>query len=65
MSETSESCNVVNQDCKAPPALPAATRAKCFACGLPVCTNPQCSTRIQWCRYGRRRVCAKCKTDHE
>jgi len=55
-------CNPVEEGCKAAPGLADShTKATCFACGLPVCTNPQCSTRIQWKGYGRKRVCAICK----
>jgi hypothetical protein len=59
-------CNQVGSGCKAPPAIAGYnTRAECFACGLPVCTNPSCSKRIQWYRYGRRRVCVGCIKDRD
>lgn len=57
-------CDVVNEGCKAPPALAGSfTKATCFACGMPACTNSACSWRIQWHGYGRRRVCAKCSDE--
>jgi hypothetical protein len=58
-------CNVVNENCKAPPmGFQTNTRAECFGCGLFVCTNPACSTRILWYGYGRKRICYHCKIDH-
>jgi hypothetical protein len=57
-------CGVADQDCKAPPNCdpPAETRAECFACGQPVCTN--CSRRRTYMSYGVRRVCADCAEMH-
>ena len=55
------SCHVVNRGCKAPPALAwSRTRAKCYACGESVCVGPECSRRVRYYRYGRRRLCAGC-----
>ena len=58
------SCNVVNQGCTAPPGIASSfTKATCFACGMSVCVGPQCSRRIRWHKYGRRRVCHSCESD--
>lgn len=55
------SCDRVEQGCKAPPALAESyTKGTCYACGLPVCTNPACSRRIMWAGRGRKRVCSGC-----
>lgn len=34
------------------------TRAVCFQCGMPACV--ECSARLTYGRYGRRRICANC-----
>jgi hypothetical protein len=55
-------CDVVNGGCLAPPGFTDShTRATCFACGLPVCT--ECSRVRRWYRYGRRRICRSCETE--
>jgi hypothetical protein len=40
-------------------------RGECFACGLPVCTDKECSRRMKWYRYNRRRVCIHCQEENE
>lgn len=57
-------CDVANQGCKAPPGLAFTfTTAACFACGMGVCTNAQCSRRIQYLRFGRKRICFNCQRE--
>jgi hypothetical protein len=56
------SCNVVHEGCLAPPALAfTGTQAVCFRCGNYVCTN--CSRRVRYQRYGRRRLCDHCRAE--
>lgn len=58
-----ETCSVVyDQSCKSPANLypPERVRAVCFACGLAVCTAPQCSQRLTYKWYGRKRICRSC-----
>lgn len=38
------------------------TRARCYACKLPSCTD--CSRRVRWYGSRRRRVCRICIEDH-
>lgn len=57
-------CDVSGPGCRAPAGgagLYPTARAECFVCGLAVCTNPACSRRMPYHRYGIRRVCAKCQ----
>lgn len=62
-----EACCVVDEGCRAPANLLRADRprlrAKCFACGEPVCTN--CSKRMKYFRYGVRRICNRCQEDQQ
>lgn len=59
-------CNVVGAGCDAPPAFADShARATCFACGLAVCSNANCSRLVTWHRYGRRRVCLRCIEDRD
>lgn len=51
-------CDVVETNCQAPPALFTSTRGTCYRCGNPVCLN--CSKRIVYLRFGRRRICNNC-----
>lgn len=66
-----EYCSVVMGNCRAPAGFQAGggvwaneegpyARAACFACGDPVCTNPDCSQRVRYRRFGRRRLCRWC-----
>ena len=63
--EPARSCNIVDRDCKAPPGIAGVTRATCYACGLPTCTNPKCSKVVPYVRSMRRRLCASCQHDHK
>ncbi len=59
MSEE-KACCVANTNCKAPANCPTTSRMSvCFACGDFVCMN--CSRRIRWFHYGRRRICDNCR----
>jgi hypothetical protein len=53
-----EKCNACNKECK------GYTRGECFGCGLPVCVAKSCSRRVNWYRYGRRRICVDCIEQH-
>lgn len=64
-------CNVSDNGCLAPAGIRSgngmaegtrSTRATCFVCGEPVCTN--CSKIMPWHPYGRRRVCLTCQDNH-
>lgn len=55
-------CTVVSNNCKVPANGPGRTRAKCFACGQPVCTADGCSRKVVWYDEAIRRVCAHCET---
>ena len=66
MSATAEFCVVVHDNhCQAAPQgcqpRPGedTTRARCYACGQPVCKS--CSTVMRWAG-GRHRVCINCET---
>jgi hypothetical protein len=55
------SCDVVAPGCTAPPGLGrlvAPARHTCYRCGNPVCGN--CSRRVVYMTYGRRRICLNC-----
>lgn len=52
-------CNLKNEGCK------IETKAECFACGLSICISKNCSRRIQYYRYGRRRICKSCEIEHQ
>ena len=70
-----EKCHVANQGCRAPAGYgcysgcsdetgrPPYARCKCFACGLPVCSN--CSKIVKYKRYGKRRLCDTCIEENE
>jgi hypothetical protein len=60
----SGTCNSVGPGCKAPPSGPCYTYAKCFACGLFVCTSPGCSKLVDYYKYGKRRLCNSCQEDY-
>lgn len=49
--------------CESPANLTFAAplRTQCFACGEPVCKA--CSRLMRWYRYGRRRICDRCRED--
>jgi hypothetical protein len=65
-SPKSGACNSVGAGCKAPPnAAGCRTHAKCFACGLFVCTNPDCSKPVDYYKYGKRRLCNSCQDDYQ
>ena len=59
-------CCVAEDGCKAPPNCDPVqeTRASCFSCGLPVCTDEGCSKVRSYMSYGRRRICADCASMH-
>lgn len=60
----SQSCNVVEQGCQAPPVMAhSKAEAECFACGAPVCLNAKCSAMVKWYRHGEQRVCQRCRED--
>lgn len=67
-------CEISGDDCLAPAGYQIggtggmigenhlhATKATCFACGLPVCTK--CSRIRTWFHFGRKRVCENCDED--
>jgi hypothetical protein len=57
-------CNVSNQNCTASPGVDGSkTRGICFACGLPVCM--ECSSRIKWYNFGKKRICDNCREDKD
>jgi hypothetical protein len=61
-------CDAVFDHCTSPPGIEdddgsTLIRARCFSCGLFACNN--CTVRVQWFDYGRRRVCANCLIDNE
>jgi len=58
-------CNVVNRDCKAPPAAFGYTAATCYACGMPACTGPHCSKLVEYLGLKKRRLCPSCERDHK
>lgn len=59
-----ETCCVVDQECLSPANLepPVPVKARCFACDQPVCVN--CSKRVRYFEFGRRRICADCQEEH-
>ena len=61
---TKQGCDVVNPGCLEPPGLQVSwARCQCFCCGMPVCANHSCSSRVKWYGFGLRRVCARCQED--
>lgn len=61
MSGPPNPCTVVaGPACRAPANGPRSTRARCYACGEPVCVDPDCSTVRWWHGQPKRRVCANC-----
>lgn len=61
-----ETCSVVERGCYSPANMepPERARAVCFACGLAVCSNPDCSRRLKYLDYGVRRLCLYCAEQH-
>lgn len=57
--------NVTSPCCDAPANLQGVKkpRTSCFACGEAVCKS--CSRIMRWYTFGRRRVCDRCRDDHE
>lgn len=57
-----EACSIVETDCEAPPTGVNRTGCMCFRCGLPVCRK--CSVRVEYLRYGVKRLCLPCLEEH-
>lgn len=46
-----------------PGCMAGETKAECFACGLPACL--ECSLRIVYYNWGRKRLCHLCIEDYK
>jgi hypothetical protein len=60
-----DTCCVVERGCLSPANVfpQIRVRTACFACGQPVCTNADCSTRIRWYTFGVKRICTNCQDE--
>lgn len=68
-------CCVSNGDCKAPAGYGISgvgtcsgdkgTQGTCYSCGEPVCAGENCSQRMKWHNYGRKRICRNCHDPEE
>lgn len=56
---TLERCETNGPNCK------RVCYCDCFACGLPVCSDEECSRKMNYYSYGTQRICVNCQEDHE
>ena len=63
-------CSISNGGCLAPAGWRTglgfahgdkSTRATCYGCGEPVCTDDACSKIMRWIDGKRRRICDTCQ----